>query len=296
MGRLLGFALVASGVIAAAGWAISRPAPLPDAVAEGHSPDANAGALVFHASGCASCHAAPNALGEDKRVLAGGHALASDFGTFYAPNISPDPDAGIGGWSLPEFARAVRSGVSPSGQHYFPAFPYTSYHHMTDVDVANLYAYMQTLPVSAQASQPHEIAFPFSIRRAVGVWKALFVTSDFAVSGELSPVEERGRYLSEGLGHCAECHTARNALGGLDRAVWMAGAPNPSGPGRIPNITPAELDWSDGDLMAYLTTGLTPEYDSAGGTMASVIENLAKLPEDDRAAIIAYLRLVPPVP
>jgi mono/diheme cytochrome c family protein len=252
--------------------------------------------LVFHASGCASCHAAPNASDEAKLVLAGGHAFASDFGTFYAPNISPDPQVGIGGWSLADFTRAVRDGVSPEGKHYYPAFPYTSYQHMTDNDVADLHAYMQTLPVSDVVSRPHDVGFPFSIRRGLGLWKVMFQDSDYVVTGDLGEIEERGRYLAEALGHCGECHTTRNALGGLDRSAWLAGAPNPSGPGRIPNITPAELDWSDQDLMAYFTTGLTPDYDSAGGEMAAVVKNLAQLPESDRAALIAYLRLVPPAP
>lgn len=288
---------VGLGVVAAAvGWGVTRPAPLPDSVASGHTGQADAGALVFFAAGCASCHTAPGNEADGPAVLAGGQPFASDFGTFYAPNISPHPEQGIGGWSLPEFARAVRRGVSPDGQHFYPAFPYTAYQHMTDTDVADLFAYMQTLPASDTASAAHDVGFPFSLRRGLGVWKLLFDDSDYVLAGDLSAIEERGRYLAEGLGHCAECHTPRNALGGLDRSMWFAGAPNPSGQGKIPNITPAELDWSDGDLMAYFATGLTPEYDSAGGQMAKVVENLAKLPQEDRAALVAYLNLVPAIP
>jgi mono/diheme cytochrome c family protein len=259
-------------------------------------PNAGAGALVFAAAGCASCHAAPKAEGDAEKVLSGGHAFASDFGTFYAPNISPSPAAGIGDWSMQAFAQALLHGISPGGQHYYPAFPYASYGLMTAQDVADLYAYVMTLPASETASLPHDLGFPFTLRRGLGLWKTLYLPDGYHVTGDLSPSEERGRYLAEALSHCAECHTARNALGGLDRSRWLAGAPNPSGEGRIPNITPVELDWSEDDLVAYFTTGLTPDYDSAGGTMAAVIRNLAQLPESDRRAIAAYLKRVPAIP
>lgn len=276
-------------------WALTRPETLPADWAEGLQADPQAGALVFAAAGCASCHAAPKAEGEARLILSGGHALASDFGTFHAPNISPDPQAGIGNWSLDDFANAVMRGVSPEGAQYYPAFPYTSYRHMKAQDVVDLYAFIRTLPASGVASLPHELQFPFTIRRGLGLWKARYVTDDFALQGELSPAEERGRYLAEALSHCGECHTPRDALGGLDPTKWLAGAPNPSGEGRIPNITPAELDWSEDDLVAYFTSGLTPDYDSAGGTMAEVVTNLAQLPEADRRAIAAYLKRVPAI-
>lgn len=283
-------AVIGAGVF----WFVTRPAPLDPDFAAGHTADAEVGAQVFAAAGCSSCHAAPEATGEDKLVLSGGHAFASDFGTFYAPNISPG-EAGIGGWSLPDFARAVTQGVSPRGQHYYPAFPYTSYLHMTDADVADLYAYMQTLPVSDVASKSHDVGFPFNIRRSLGGWKMLYVKDGFVLQGDLSPELERGRYLVEALGHCGECHTPRDALGGLDRSAWLSGAPNPSGKGQIPNITPGKLDWSESDLVYYFESGFTPDYDSVGGSMAAVVGNLAQLPESDRAAIAAYLKAIPPV-
>lgn len=218
--------------------------------------------------------------------------MVSDFGTFYAPNISWGP-AGIGGWTLPEFARALRDGVSPAGRHYYPAFPYTSYVRMTDGDVADLFAYMTTLPADPTPSLDHEIGFPFNITRGIGLWKALNLTSEPVMTGDLSAELMRGRYLVEGLSHCAECHTSRDAIGGLDKSKWLAGAPNPSGIGRIPDITPATLEWSEGDLVAYFTSGFTPEYDSVGGTMAPVVTNLALLPESDRRAIALYLKALP---
>ncbi|QFT59842.1 Fructose dehydrogenase cytochrome subunit precursor [Sulfitobacter sp. THAF37] len=271
-------------------WVLTRPAPLRADVAAGHTADPDNGARVFHAGGCASCHAAPDS--EDKLTLAGGEAFASPFGTFHAPNISPGAQ-GIGGWDLPAFARAVTRGVSPEGRHYYPAFPYTAYVHMTDTDVADLFAYMQTLPVSDTPSKPHEVGFPFNIRRGLGLWKLLYVHEDYVMAGDPDGELARGRYLVEALGHCGECHTPRGPLGGLDRSAWLTGAPNPSGKGQIPDISPGGLDWSAGDIAYYLQSGLTPDYDSVGGSMASVVQNLSQLPESDRTAIAAYLKALP---
>jgi mono/diheme cytochrome c family protein len=153
---------------------------------------------------------------------------------------------------------------------------------------------MMTLPPSDVPSAPHEIGFPFNIRASLGGWKLLFAGAGWAVDPpDLTEAEQRGRYLAEALGHCAECHTPRNALGGLDRARWLAGAPDPSGQGRVPGITPSQLDWSELDIVAYLTTGFTPDFDSVGGHMAHVVANFARLPESDRAAVAAYLKRVP---
>ncbi|NEX44959.1 c-type cytochrome [Pseudotabrizicola algicola] len=295
MRRLLGLALAAAALGGSAFWGLTRPLPLPEARFSGLTGDALRGEAVFDATGCASCHMAPGASAEARLVLAGGQAFVSDFGTFLAPNISPDPQHGIGGWSLGDFANALQRGISPEGAHYYPALPYGAYSRMEPQEVADLFAYMQTLPTDATPSQPHQIGFPFSVRRLVGGWKLLNTPPDFVVQGPLSEAETRGRYLVEAMAHCGECHTPRNALGGLDTSRWLAGAPNPSGQGTIPNITPAKLDWSEGEIIAYLTSGFTPDYDSAGGHMVPVIENMARLPESDRAAIAAYLKKVPAV-
>ncbi|MEO0830812.1 MAG: cytochrome c, partial [Pseudomonadota bacterium] len=272
----------------------TRPAAAPDLT--GLTGDVTRGEVVFHAAGCASCHAAPRSEGEAKLILAGGQAFPSDFGTFYAPNISPDPEAGIGSWSASDLARAVQKGVSPRGKHYFPAFPYTAYALAEAQDIVDLHAYMATLPADATPSQAHDVSFPFSIRRNLGGWKLLFGRPQWVLGGDgLSETVLRGRYLSEAMAHCGECHTPRNALGGLDRSRWLAGAPDPSGKGRVPNITPAALDWSEEDIAYYLESGFTPEFDSVGGHMASVVENMAQLTPEDRAAIAAYLKAVPPV-
>ena len=278
---------------AAGGWWITAPDPLPAATFEGLTGDPVRGELVFTAAGCASCHAAPGASGEAERVLSGGQRFPSDFGTFVAPNISPS-EAGIGGWTVADLGNALMRGVSPEGAHYYPALPYASYAKMQPQDVADIHAYMQTLPPSDAASLPHEMGFPFTIRRSVGVWKVLFLNTDWVLTGDLTPEETRGREIVEALAHCGECHTPRNALGGMDTGRWLAGAPNPSGEGTIPNITPAKLTWSSGELVTYLTTGFTPEFDSAGGHMAHVVSNMAKLPDTDRQAVAAYLKKVPP--
>ena len=257
--------------------------------------DALRGEQVFWAGGCTSCHAAPGATGDDKLVLAGGLAFKTAFGTFHAPNISPDPAQGIGGWSVVDLDTAMRHGTSPQGTHYYPAFPYTSYIHATPQDVADLHAFLLTLPASATPSLPHEVGFPFNQRILLGGWKFLFLSDAWVVTGDLTPAEERGRYLVEGLGHCSECHTPRNAIGGRDKGRWLAGGPNPDGPGTIPNITPGKLTWSEDEIAEYLSSGFTPEYDSAGGSMADVVVNTGRLPPEDRAAIAAYLKRVPAI-
>lgn len=279
---------------AAGGWWLSAPQPLTAADIPTHEPDVAHGEQVFWAAGCASCHSAPEAEGDDRLILSGGRGFASDFGTFYAPNISPDPDHGIGAWTEAEFLSAVMRGVSPDGTHYYPVFPYGTYAHAGIGDMQDLWAYLQTLPAAAAPSRSHDVSFPFSVRRGLGLWKRAFLSDDWVVDdADLSPQILRGRYLVEALGHCAECHTPRNPLGGLDRADWLSGAPNPAGEGRIPGISPAHLDWSADEIAAYLSDGFTPEFDSAGGEMAEVITNISQLPDADRAAIAAYLRALP---
>ncbi len=270
---------------------LTRPIPVAESRLSSLSGDAAAGELVFYASGCSSCHLAPES--EDPMLLAGGQRFATEFGTFVAPNISSHPEQGLGSWTQAQFASAVLEGVSPEGAHYYPAFPYSSYTRMTDQDVVDLWAFMQTLPASDAASQPHELALPFQFRQPLGIWKALYVTDGWRLRRVETPEVERGRYLVEALGHCGECHTERNLLGALDQDTWLAGAPNPSGQGRIPAIHPDRLNWSDTDIAYYLETGFTPDFDSAGGSMAAVVRNYAKLPPEDRAAVAAYLKALP---
>ena len=286
--KLFSAAIILGAIGAVIGWFLTAPQYASSSDFADLQSDVVAGETIFNAAGCASCHAAPDTSGEAKLILAGGMHFETDFGTFVAPNISPS-GAGIGDWSLLEFATALTEGVSPDGKHYFPAFPYTSYQNMKPQDIADLYAYMQTLPDSDTASLPHEIGFPFNIRRSLGGWKLLFMRSGFATPATDDPKLERGQYLVEALGHCSECHTPRNALGGPNREAWLQGGPNPDGRGTIPNITPDELGWSSEEIVEYLKTGFTPEFDVVGGSMVSVQENMATLPDSDLEAIAAYL-------
>ncbi|MBN9046210.1 MAG: c-type cytochrome [Rhizobiales bacterium] len=306
MVRKLAYGVVVVLLIgAAAFWILTAPQKLDDTVLASLRPgDPVKGEQVFWAAGCASCHAAPGATGEARKVLSGGYELASDFGTFVVPNISPSPQ-GIGGWTLADFANALLRGVGRNGEHLYPAFPYTSYTHMKPQDVADLFAYIRTLPPSAHVPPPHRIGFPFDIRRGLGLWKRLYLTGKPAV--ELPGASEqvrRGQYLVEALGHCGECHTPRNAIGGLDKSRWLAGALSPETGrdgkrGIVPNITTGEGgigDWSEKDIAYALQSGFTPDYDSLGGQMADVVTNMAHLTDADRAAIAAYLKAVPPHP
>jgi len=275
-------------------WWLTAPAasavPLPS-----RAPDLANGQEIFNVGGCSSCHAVPNQ--PDRLRLGGGLALGSPFGTFYAPNISPDPADGIGRWSEADFVSAVMRGVSPEGKHYFPAFPYTSYHLAKVEDVRDLFAYLKTLPPVSGKVRDHDLPFPFNIRRNVGIWKSLFMDGKpFVADGAKSPQWNRGAYLVNGFGHCAECHSPRNLLGGIITAQRFAGGPNPEGEGWVPNITQAGLkDYSDKDIAYLLETGNTPEGDSVGGAMVPVVRNTAQLLAEDRAAIAVYIKSLPPV-
>jgi mono/diheme cytochrome c family protein len=291
--KIIFFLGLIAGVI---GWIVTTPTTVDLKRFDGLTGDIARGELVYAAGGCSSCHAVPKSKGADKDVLAGGLHFATDFGTFIAPNISPS-GAGIGGWSVGDLANAMQAGVSPDGAHYYPAFPYTSYTHMAAGDIVDLHAFMQTLPNSDVPSQPHDVGFPFNIRRAMGGWKLLFKSNNYVGAiDQTDPVLARGQYLVEGPGHCAECHTPRNLLGGMVKSKWLAGGPNPDGPGRIPNITPHALTWTVDEIAEYLSSGFTPDFDTVGGSMVSVQENIALLSHSDRVAIATYLKAIPAIP
>lgn len=276
-------------------WWLTMPVVITASALPAHTPDLANGKTAFNIGGCSSCHAVPNQ--PDRTRLGGGLPLTTPFGTFHVPNISPDSKDGIGGWSEAQFVTAVLEGVSPQGAHYFPAFPYASYHRAKLTDIRDMFAYIKTLPAVSGAAPAHDIAFPFSIRRNVGIWKLLFMERQpfTAVAGQ-SPQWNRGAYLVNTLGHCAECHSPRNALGGIVTAQRFAGGPNPEGKGWVPNITQKHLDdWSEKDIAYFLESGLLPDGDSAGGSMASVIKNTSQLSAEDRAAMAIYLKSLPPV-
>jgi mono/diheme cytochrome c family protein len=281
-------------------WVMTAPTRLAADDLPEHTPDVGNGAYVFLAAGCSSCHAAPGPKDQDKLVLSGGLALSTPFGRFYVPNISPDPDHGIGDWTLAEFVTSMKYGIGRNGEHLYPAFPYTSYQRMTMEDIIDLKAYLDTLPRSANDAPPHELPFPFNIRRGLGLWQLLYVDGwTYQPESDRSEGLNRGAYLVEGPGHCGECHSPRNFIGGIVQSRAYSGGPAPEGDGRIPNITPDPQtgigDWSEGEIVELLTTGFTPEFDSVGGLMAEVVRNTAQLTPEDRAAIAEFLKALPPI-
>jgi mono/diheme cytochrome c family protein len=276
-------------------WLVTAPATVPASALATYSPNLANGREMFFAGGCPSCHATPEQ--DDRTRLGGGLALKTAFGTFYAPNISPDPNDGIGRWREADFVTALWKGTSPTGEHYFPVFPYGSYQRMELADVRDLFAYLKTLTPVAGRVRDHEVRFPFGIRRLIGGWKFLYLDgAPLRPDPAQSAAWNRGNYLSNGPGHCAECHSPRNLLGGIVASQRFAGGPNPEGDGWIPNITQKAMSaWSEKDISYMLQTGDTPDGDSVGGGMAQVIKNTAQLSPEDRAAIATYVKSLPPV-
>ena len=251
------------------------------------------GEYLIHAGGCVTCHTAED---DGAAPFAGGRALESPFGTFYSPNITPDTQTGIGGWSDDDFVRAFWDGVNPAGEHYFPAFPFTSYTGVARDDLLAMKAYLFSLQPVEQANPEHDLLFLMSSRHAAGAWKARYFTAgrfepDPARSGEWN----RGAYLVRHLGHCGECHTPRTRLGAIRDIHELRG--NSDGPAgeKIPNITADPEDgigrWSLDDIEYFLDLGMLPDGDFVGGSMADVIEdNTSQLTRLDRVAIATYLK------
>jgi mono/diheme cytochrome c family protein len=261
------------------------------------APDLDNGRNLFWAGGCASCHASENQ--PDRTRLGGGHALASPFGTFHVPNISPHPRDGIGGWTAAQFARAMVQGVSPDGRHYYPAFPYTSYQRMTDRDLRDLHGFMMTLPAVEGRIRDHDLPFPFNIRLTLGGWKWLFLDGKpFEPDPTKTADINRGRYLADGAGHCAECHSPRNPLGGIQSGKMYAGGPDPGGKGWVPNLTPHATgigDAAKASIVSVLTTGMKDDGDFVGGSMGSVTKNWAEVKKSDVEAVASFLKSLPPI-
>jgi mono/diheme cytochrome c family protein len=288
---VIGAASVIGGI---ALWVVSEPKPFFTPGNPQLKPgNAERGRLVFAAGDCASCHARPGQ--PDRLKLGGGLALASPYGTFRAPNISPDPVDGIGLWSVTDLANALVSGVSPEGKHYYPAFPYPSYTGMQTEDIEDLYAYLKTLPPVAGKAPPHDLYLFARIRRAIGLWKLMFFR-EREIKGQFNgdPIHDRGVYLVEAVAHCAECHSTRNILGAIKSRTRFAGGKDPEGTGFIPNITPARIgSWSEADIAEMLKSGRTPDHGRVGSSMVDVVTNTAMLPQSDRDAIAAYVKSLP---
>jgi len=256
--------------------------------------DAKRGEYLSNAAGCVGCHTEkkPGAAG-----FAGGRALATPFGTFFGPNITPHAETGIGRWTEEDLRRAIRLGERPDGAHYYPAFPYTSFTGMTDADIRDLWAYLRSIPAVDRANTPHDLRFPFNLRFTLAGWKWLFFApgSALAVAVPSTPAA-RGAYLANALGHCGECHTPRNFLGAMKKERLFAGGEVDGK--QAPNLTPTRLKkWNDAELKDVLATGMTPEGDMVSATMNEVVTNtLSKLSAEDLSALVAYLRSLPPQP
>ena len=288
--------LAAAAVVVAIGlfWILTIPHTVPASALPPHQADLGNGKTLFLAGGCSSCHATPGQ--KDQTKLGGGMALKTDFGTFYPPNISSDRDDGIGAWSEADFLTAMTKGTSPQGEHLYPVFPYTSYQRITYNDLRDLFAYLKTLPAVKSDIDDHELSFPFSVRRLVGLWKLLFLDGlPFQPDPSKPDDWNRGAYLVNGPGHCAECHSPRNFLGAIIPNLRFSGGPSPDGEDWVPNITQFKLSkWSEADFAEVLATGMTPD-DRVSGPMREVVRNTSQLTPEDRQAMAVYLKSLPPV-
>jgi mono/diheme cytochrome c family protein len=284
-------------VLGAAIWEGMQTAP---ALATTVAPDAKRGEYLIRAGGCIACHTEEQALKDKGPILGGGRALKTPFATFRGPNISKDPTHGIGRWSDAEFVNAFRAGRAPGGHNLYPAFPYTSFAGADVRDLIDIKAYIFTLPAQAKPNKPHELGFPYNIRFGLTFWKWMYFDRTRFRRDETKSAEwNRGAYLVNHLAHCGECHTPRNALGGPNRSLYLAGAPDIEG-GIAPNITPDEETgigkWTESNITDVLKTGFMPDGNFAGGAMADVINHgTSHLTDADLKAIAVYLKSVKPV-
>lgn len=301
MRKLIAVLVVLAIAGLAAFWLLTAPRTFAAADLPQHSADVKNGEYMFWAGGCASCHAAPGATGDDLLKLGGGRVLKSDFGDFNVPNISPDKATGIGDWSALDLVNAMKRGIDDEGEHLYPAFPYTSYQRMSFEDIIDLKAYLDTLPAVENAVPATALAFPFSFRRGIGLWQLLYVDGEsFAPDAGASEAVNRGAYLVEGPGHCTQCHSPRNFFGGIIAGKEYSGAPLTAGEGSAPNITNDDATgigtWAVADLVAMMKTGFLPDFDVVGGDMAEVQRNLAKLTAEDQNAMAEFMKTIPAIP
>tara|TARA_R110000850_G_scaffold277152_1_gene424967 strand:- start:111396 stop:114194 length:2799 start_codon:yes stop_codon:yes gene_type:complete len=292
-GLLGGIAATAAGlVVSAMPW---RSAIAPVAVdTRIYSEEAiNRGRLVAIAGDCTVCHTA-----EDGLENTGGRALETPFGVVYSTNITPDPETGIGSWSYEAFERAMREGIHRDGRHLYPVFPYTAFAKISDTDMQSLYAYLMTQPAVKHTPPKTELAFPYNARPLMAGWNTLFhENARFEPDPTKTTLWNRGAYLVQGAGHCAACHTPRNALGAEKSGEknYLAGgfadgweAPPLNG------LSKAPIAWTETSLYDYLRTGFSSLHGVASGPMAPVVEGLAQLPETDVRAIAHYLSSLNP--
>jgi mono/diheme cytochrome c family protein len=281
----------AVGALVAAALLLAAPAGAaePDAVARG--------AYLANAADCVGCHTDTEHHG---RPYAGGRAIATPFGTFYSPNITPDPDTGIGRWSEAQFLRALRDGVRPDGANLYPVFPYTSFTKIVDADARAIWAYLSSLPPVPHRNRRDDVSFPFSWRPLLTVWKLPFFNSGpFRPNPHRSAAYNRGAYLVNALAHCGECHTSRNWLGATEPSRFLSGTAHGPDGKPVPNITPDPEtgigNWTEDDIAGVLRGGETPDLNYVTGAMAEVVKSTAGLSDADRRAIAVYLKSVPPI-
>ncbi|APZ51114.1 cytochrome c, mono- and diheme variants family [Salipiger abyssi] len=226
--------------------------------------------------------------------MAGGAPLETDFGTFYPSNLTPDPEHGIGDWTAESFAKAVRQGIGPDGEPYFPAFPYPFYAEFSDQDIADLWAAFQTVAPVAEPAPYHDVSFPFDQRWGLKLWRAAFFYEPKSEPvPDRSDAWNRGRELVRGAAHCGACHTPRNLAGGRDLGAVFAGNAELPGGSKAPSIRAEDLEqngWTVSSLAYALQSGLTPSGDAFGGSMAEVVrEGTRFLSPQDREAMAIYL-------
>jgi mono/diheme cytochrome c family protein len=252
------------------------------------------GRYVFYAAGCISCHTSD-------QVMAGGRPIVTPFGTFHPPNVTPHKEYGIGAWTEENFVRALREGLNPHGEHYYPAFPYPSYTRMTRLDMQSLYAYLMSLPASSGELRPHNIYWPFSFRSMISLWKSgRFSPGEYSANPGKTPQWNRGAYLVDALGHCSECHTPRNYMGAPRRDHYLAGTCEGPNGKRVPNITPDRETgigrWTYEELSTFLATGKRPDGRYTDSLMAEVLGNSCmQLTAYDLQSMATYLQSVPPI-
>jgi mono/diheme cytochrome c family protein len=276
-------------------WVASAPHPLTDADIPAHTANVENGKLLYNIGGCISCHAAgPQVKDAAADSPAGGKALVTPIGTLYPPNITPDNETGIGKWSDLNFINAMQKGLSVDGQHLIPAFPYTSYVHMSMGDVLDIKAYLASLPAVKNPNTPHDVfALPI-IRRGLGLWKLIGLDdATWQPNAKQTVSWNRGAYLVQGPGHCSECHTPRTLFMSSDSSRLFQGGPHPEGKGRVPSLRDlsGRGRYKDqADLILAFQNGEEMGYDKmSSGGMGDVRKHIASLPEADVAAIAEYV-------
>jgi mono/diheme cytochrome c family protein len=248
------------------------------------------GEYLAQAGDCVACHTAPGG-----KLFAGGHAMPTPFGTLYTSNVTPDRDTGIGKWTADQFYAMMHTGRSPDGGLLYPAMPFASYTKITRADSDAIFAYMQSVPPVKQPNKPHDLKFPYNNRSLIIGWRTLFFTEgEYQPDTTKSEQWNRGAYLVQGLGHCAMCHTAINALGGSSPSAAFEGGLIPMQNWYAPSLTSNKEgglgDWSIEDISDLLWTGIS-NRGAVYGPMAEVTYNsLQYMTEADTRAMAVYLK------